>query len=74
MTGTVAELTVDELKQLVRSAVREALDELLPDPDSGLDLRDDLIDFLRESLAEQREGSLTTVPAEQVAKELGLNW
>ncbi len=74
MKGTVAELTVDELRQLVRSAVREALDELLPDPDSGLDLRDDLIDYLRESLAEEQKGSLTTVSAEQVAKELGLNW
>ncbi len=74
MSGTVADLTIDELKQLVRSAVREALDELLPDPDSGLDLRDDVADQLRESLAQEKQGSLKVVAAEQVAKELGLNW
>jgi hypothetical protein len=74
MNGTIADLTVDELKQLVRAAVREVLDELLPDPDSGLELRDDVIDQLRESLAQEKQGGLRKIAANQVAEELGLTW
>jgi hypothetical protein len=74
MPGTVSDLTVDELKQLVRLAVREALDDLLPDPDSGLELRDDVVDSLRDSLAQEAQGHLTRIAADQVASELGLTW
>ena len=74
MSDSVADLTVDELKQLVRTAVREALDELLPDPDGGLELRDDVVDALREALSQERHGDLKKLAANQVAKELGLTW
>ena len=74
MPDTVSELTVDELKQLVRSAVREALDDLLPDPDSDLELHDGVVDYLRDSLAQEAQGRSTRIAADQVATELGLTW
>jgi hypothetical protein len=74
MNNSVADMTVDELKRLVHAAVRDALQELLPDPDAGLELREDVIDFLRESLAADRQESMTKITASQVAAELGLDW
>ena len=74
MNNSIAEMTVDELKQLVRAAVRDALQELLPDPDAGLELRVDVIDFLRESLAQERQGTLMKISAGQVAADFGLDW
>ena len=35
----VAEMTVQELKTLIQSTVREVLQEILRDPDAGLELR-----------------------------------
>ena len=74
MNNSVADMTVEELKQLVRAAVRDALQDLLPDPDAGLELRDDVIDSLRESLIQERQGTLTRISAGQLATDLGLDW
>ena len=38
----VVDLTVDELRDLVREVVIQTLLEMLGDPDEGLELRDDL--------------------------------
>ncbi len=40
MTKTVSQMTVGELRDLVRSAVEDKIVELLGDPDEGLQLRD----------------------------------
>jgi hypothetical protein len=40
MAKIVAEMTADELKQLVGLAVEQKLIELLGDPDQGLELRE----------------------------------
>ena len=74
MNNSVSDMTVEELKQLVRAAVRDALQDLLPDPDAGLELREDVIDFLRESLAQEAQGTLRKISADQVAADLGLDW
>ena len=74
MSRSIADLTVDELKQLIRAAVWDALQELLPDPDAGLELREDVIDLLRESLAHSRQMDTTAIPIAQLARELGLDW
>lgn len=59
MTETVSELSVQELKELVREAVEEVLLELVvPDPDSGLDLRPEAAERLRESRKAARSGDL----------------
>jgi len=74
MSRSIADLTVDELRQLIRAAVWDALQELLPDPDAGLELREDVIDLLRESLEHKRQMDTTMIPFAQLAHELGLDW
>ena len=44
----VADLTIDEFRNLVRAVVIQTLSEMLGDPDEGLELRDD---FAEELLA-----------------------
>ena len=63
----VSDLTVDELKKLIREAVDEKLKEILFDPDSGLELRDDVVQRLEASLASKER-----IPFEEVKERLGL--
>ena len=42
MAKTVAEMTAEELHELVGSAVEQKIVELLGDPDMGLELRSDV--------------------------------
>ncbi len=65
----VAEMTVQELKELVQTVVRQTVVDLLSDPDEGLELREEMKDRLRSSLA-----ATETVPAAEVAAGLGLDW
>jgi len=46
----IAEITTLQLKALVQSAVKEALQEVL-DPDAGLELRPEFEDRLRQAVA-----------------------
>ena len=63
----VADLTIDELKKLIREAIDEQFKELLFDPDDGLELRDEVEQRLRASLASKER-----IPFEKVKKRLGL--
>ena len=65
----VAEMTVDELKSLVQEVARRTVLEMLTDPDEGLELREEMEQRLRSSLA-----ATDTIPAAEVAAELGLEW
>ena len=65
----VAEMTVQELKELVQSVVRQTVVDLLTDPDEGLELREEMKDKLRSSLAASE-----TIPAAEVAAGIGLKW
>lgn len=66
----VTELTVNELRQLIREEVRATLVKLLADPDQEMELRDEIQIKLRQSLSENQK--LTS--AETIAKKLGLEW
>ncbi len=68
-TARVAEMTVDELKHLVREVTRQTVVEILADPDEGLELRDEMKARLRTSL-----GAAETMTAADVAARLGLEW
>jgi hypothetical protein len=70
---TVADLTVEEFRHLVRDVVAETLADLLTDPDQGLELLEDVKVDLRRSLAASQAGD-ETVAAETVAARLGLTW
>ncbi len=59
----VSEMTVRELKKLIKDTVLEAID-----PDYGLELRPEVVSELKESLKRKEKGT----PLETVVKELGL--
>ena len=75
----VADLTVKELKILIKETVAEAMDSLLntetttDDPDEGLELRPEVVTQLRDALRRRQAGERGT-PATAVAKELGIEW
>lgn len=48
--------------------------ELVEDPDSDLELREDFAEDLRASLEAVARGDATTRPAEEVAEKFGLSW
>jgi hypothetical protein len=70
---TVNELTIDDLKALIEEVVEEKLQEMLRDPDEGLSLRPEVEERLVKSLNQPKE-SRRTVSAQEVARDLGLNW
>jgi len=71
--STVAELTVDQFTALLRQVVIQTLAEVLGDPDEGLELRSDMKAKMQRSLAAMQAGT-TTIPAQEVAAQLGLTW
>jgi len=66
----VRDLGVEEFKVLIQEAVEEKLEEILGDPDQGLELRKKVKERLRRSLSAKTSG----IPAERVAEEIGLEW
>lgn len=69
----VSDLTIDELRSIIRETVRQTLADLLSDPDEGLELQDGIETSLRQSIKAVREGA-STYDAKEVADKLGLNW
>ena len=69
----VADLTIDEFRDLVRAVVIQTLSEMLDDPHEGLELRDDFAEELLGSLVTVGTDSKTT-SAQKVAEKLGLTW
>jgi hypothetical protein len=71
MSVHVNDLTVDELRALMREVVEEVVEEkigLLVDPDEGLELREDVVESLEAYLASDRRGD----DADEVFRALGL--
>ena len=69
----VADLTINEFRELIQEVVIQTLSEMMSDPDEGLELRDDFVEELKQSLANVEAGG-KTVPAQKVAERLGLIW
>ena len=67
----IADLTIDEFRELMQEVVTQMLSEMMSDPDEGLELRDDFAEELKQSLADMEAG-VKTVPAQKVAERLGL--
>jgi hypothetical protein len=66
----VKDLGIDEFKALIQEAVEEKLEEMLGDPDRGLELKPEIRKQLERSLAAKAKG----IPVEKVARDLGLEW
>ena len=69
----VKELTVEQFKDLVQKAIEEKLEEIIGDPDTGIELREDIKERLRNSLAARQRGE-KGIPIEEVARQAGLDW
>ena len=67
----VKDLTTDDLRVLIAEVVEEKLKELLGDPDWGLELRPEVAERLRRSLAAMERGEKGR-PMEEVARRLGI--
>jgi signal recognition particle GTPase len=72
MATKVKELTLEQLKVLVEEVVQEKLEQMLGDPDKGLEVKPELLRELKASLAATRRGKRGT-PLEQLASEIGLD-
>ncbi len=69
MNTNIKELSLEELKAFIDEAVDRKLEELLSDPDMGLEIKPEVIRRIRKSRRYK-----TTTSAEEVAKRLGLKW
>jgi len=69
---TISELSVEELKKLIREVVIQTFSEILGDPDEGLELRDEFKLELQRALAAAETSK--TSPAHDAAARLGLTW
>jgi phosphoglycolate phosphatase-like HAD superfamily hydrolase len=69
----VKDLTIEELKALIRETVIETLEDFLDDPDEGKEIRPEVKQQLSES-TQQTQAGKRGIPAEEVAKKLGLTW
>jgi len=69
----VSDLTVDELRTIIRETVRQTLAEMMTDPDEGLELKAGVETALKRSIKVVKEGG-ATYSAEDVAQKLGLEW
>lgn len=65
----MADLSYDQLKELVQGLVDDRLRDLLGDPDLGLTLGEEVRARLKQSLA-----SSDRVTGDDVAERLGLRW
>ena len=61
----VADTTLGELKELIREVILEAFD-----PDYGLELRDEVVEALKESFQEKKRGE--GIALEEAKSRLGL--
>ena len=72
MSATVAQMTKDELQELIGTVVEQKLVELLGDPDEGLPLKKALQDRLVRQMAAVAGGERGE-RLEDVARNLGLD-
>jgi hypothetical protein len=69
--AAIKDLSVEELRSLIGEVVEEKLQELLGDPDEGLEVRPEIRERLLNSLSQVPH---ETSPASEVARSLGLEW
>ncbi len=65
----ISDLTLNELKELVKGIVDDRLRELLGDPDLGMELGEAVRVRLKASLA-----STERITGDEAAEKLGLKW
>ena len=71
MSDTVADLTKDELREMIGELIEEKLVELLGDPDEGLVIRDAIKSRLQQQMKNVAAGDRGE-PLEDVVRRLAL--
>jgi hypothetical protein len=69
----VKDLTVEQFKSLVQEAVEEKLAEIMGDVDAGFELKDEVKEKLRRSIAAMQRGE-KGIPVDKIASQAGLKW
>jgi hypothetical protein len=72
LADTVAQMTKEELREMIEASVEQKLLEMLGDPDEGLELRKSVQDRLllqKEAVARGERGE----PLEDVVKRIGIS-
>ena len=67
------DLTIEELKLLIQETVAEMIQSLIVDPDEGKQITSEVKQQLLHSLQHTQAGE-RGIPAEELAKRLGLTW
>ncbi len=67
----VKDLTIEELKALIRETVIESLEELLPDPDAGKTVKEQFQQELLE-IRQRRKAGTKNISADEVKQRLGI--
>ena len=71
MARKVSDLPVDEFQWWIHYIVGEVGEDLIGDPDEGLEFTEEFLAGLDQSIAEAAAGN--TIPAEEVFRRLGLD-
>jgi hypothetical protein len=71
MASTVAEMTKEELKEMIEASVEQKLLEILGDPDEGLEIRKSVRDRLLRQRAAVAAGERGQ-PLDDVVRQLSL--
>jgi hypothetical protein len=69
----IKDLTTTELKALIRETVLEVLEDYLPDPDAGLEIRPEVKQQLFASRQRRANGD-HGISAEEAAQRFGTTW
>ena len=65
MVNKVNELTLAQLKALINELIDEKLDQMINDPDSGLELKEEVIEKLKaQKLSRNKRTTMAEVNAE----------
>jgi hypothetical protein len=68
----ISDMTLDELRALIRETVQETLEEFFVDPDEGLEVREEVKQRLIKSLHRIQAGE-RGIPVKKAYKRLGLD-
>ena len=67
----VKDLTIEELKAVIRETVTESLEDLLPDPDAGKIVKEKFQQELLE-IRQRRKAGNQNISADEVKQRLGI--
>jgi len=66
----VKDMTIDQLRDLIRPTVEQCLEEYFGDPDSGLEVKEEVKQKLLES--QRKQAGESGIPLGEIYKKLGV--